>query len=260
MDMAGKRWLRKEIIYVRRYAIFDETNEVLNIPEMAKKLGRSEDSVKSKIYYLRSQDQFPQRIEVDGLWLEAYGRPYSKAESKRVVSMWNRSYSAQEIAESIGRTPSSVKSQVANLKRKGIWLKQRAYEWTDERIDVLKDNIEFDVYGCIDNLDELSSVLGTNPQVIKRKVTKLRKSEEIDIKVKSSSVRSKNGFRVGEALRLHQPFKPQKSDEINSKKVIQVIVEIKTINGKSYTEYRTQQGELLKKEPTPVPASVSQNK
>lgn len=253
--MAGKTWLKKEIDYVRRYVIFDETNKALNIPEMARGLGRSESAVKNRIAGLQEAGQLPKRIVSDGLWLEAHNKRYTKAEKKRIISMWNRYFSVKEIAESIGRSHASVRHQIDLLRSEGVHLERRTCKWTDEKVDLLKDNIKFDIYGCIDNLDELTRILGASTLGVKNKVRRLRETKEIDVKVMGVSVRSRNGFRREDAIRFKRQFTPQKSDEINGKKVIQVIVEIKTINGRSYTEYRTQQGKLLKKEPTPVPAS-----
>ncbi len=54
-----KNWTTKEIQYLKKHALLAETNVVLNIEQLAKKLGRSAKSVDVKIYKLRRDGQFP---------------------------------------------------------------------------------------------------------------------------------------------------------------------------------------------------------
>lgn len=54
-----KLWTTKEVAYVKRTALLAETNEVLNIKEMAKRLNRTVQSVRNKIYNLQRSGEMP---------------------------------------------------------------------------------------------------------------------------------------------------------------------------------------------------------
>lgn len=55
----ARNWTTKEIQYIKRNALMDETNKVVNISQMASHLERSYKSIEKKISILRRTDDLP---------------------------------------------------------------------------------------------------------------------------------------------------------------------------------------------------------
>ncbi|WP_236671794.1 hypothetical protein [Enterococcus sp. BWB1-3] len=97
----AKVWTTKEIQYIKNNALLAETNQVLNIEQMAEKLARSVPSTKSKIYKMQVDGDLPSIDRSKAF--DAKNRPFTKREDKRLISMFKQGAGSEEIGVALGR-------------------------------------------------------------------------------------------------------------------------------------------------------------
>ncbi|HFF1574150.1 TPA: helix-turn-helix domain containing protein, partial [Enterococcus faecalis] len=130
-----KNWTTKEIQYLKKNALLAETNEVLNIAEMAKKLNRTTQSVRNKLYSMQRSGDMP---AVDrSQQRDPHNRRYSPQDDKRIISMYKRGAMYREIGEALGRDERSISGRIHNLIRSGRLKAIKTKRWTDEEIQLL---------------------------------------------------------------------------------------------------------------------------
>lgn len=248
-----KVWATKEIQYLKKYALLAETNEVLNIPELAKKLNRTETAVGAKIKTLRYQRDvsFP---PVDrSLSFDRFNAPYTAAEDKRIIQMYERGFLSSEIAEAVDRSKAAINGRVSKLRKKGKIKNLKARKWSNEEIELIKNNVKFDYTGRVQNYPELERILHRDPMALRYKMNKLRQTKQLDVKVdhSKSGINLKNEMIKADCYQFGTRFKPLPTDSFGDTTVIQVLVKPILMNGETVMEYRTQSGELLlTKKPT----------
>ncbi|MFK4568422.1 hypothetical protein [Enterococcus sp. UD-01] len=113
--MAAKNWTTKEIEYIRKNALFAETNAVLNVDQLAKKLSRPSKSVEMKIYKMRKDGLLPKTDYTKSF--EAAGRRFSPDEDKRIIAMYRQNETYKDIGESLGRSEQSISGRIFTLKK-----------------------------------------------------------------------------------------------------------------------------------------------
>lgn len=262
----AKNWTTKEIQYLKKSALLAETNEVLNIADMARKLNRTAQSVQSKVYYLQRSEELP-RIDRSKSF-DIAGKPWSKEEDKRLIAMKKNGSTHAEIAEHLGRTENSVVSRVHRLKNSGK-VKNIRNRWTDEEIQLILDHLKFDSNGFVCNYDELARLVRKRLQQVYAKISRLRKEGVITEAPKqgTTSVKAKESMtRFNDARFAHIPKKKegsamneliQPSFTVESREVT-LILTTTIINGQRSEQYFSKDGQLIaQKKPTPVAAEVS---
>lgn len=265
----AKNWTTKEIQYLKKSALLAETNEVLNIADMARKLNRTAQSVQSKVYYLQRSEELP-RIDRSKSF-DIAGKPWSKKEDKRLIAMKKNGSTHAEIAEHLGRTENSVVSRVHRLKNSGK-VKNIRNRWTDEEIQLILDHVKFDSNGFVCNYDELARLVRKQLQQVYTKISRLRKEGVITEAPKqgTTSVKAKESMtRFNDARFAHVPKKKEEvpmngptvnqSDVSIESKQVSLILTTVIVSGQRTDQYFTQEGELIatKKEPTSSANEVS---
>lgn len=251
----AKNWTTKEVAYVQKHALLAETNEVLNVTELAKKLNRTFRSIEAKIYKMRKDEMLPALDHTKAF--DARNRLYSQSVDKRIISMYKQGSTYAEIGEAVGRSEQSIACRVMRLKKNGLIEKSKICTWTNEEIQTVIRNIKFDENGYVSNYQELTSLVDKRYTQIQQKVCVLRKQGLITVQADKSktSVKSKeamdkfNKARFAQYKKEDNPVveKTAKTDvkvETQSK-MIQVIMTTIITGEERTTSFFTSEGELL---------------
>jgi len=243
-----------------------ETNVVLNVEQLAKKLGRSAKSVDVKIYKLRRDGQFPPTDFSKSF--DPRGRRFTENDDKRIIAMYKKGATYKEIGISLDRSEQSIGGRIMRLKKIGK-LKQPKKQWSQDQINILLANIRFDENGFCCNHVELARLCNRTFEQVNRKLNDLRKKGVITVMPDRSktSVKSKEAMnRFNDARFAHIP---KKKEESTMKELIQpsftvesrevsLILTTTIINGQRSEQYFSKDGQLIaQKKPTPVAAEVS---
>ncbi len=272
--MAGKAWTTKEVAYVRKNALLAETNEVLNVPQLAKKLDRTVAATTAKIYELRRDGELPP-LEREKAF-DSKGRPWIPEEEKRLVSMHKQGNTVVEIADALGRSKPSCAAKINRLLENGKIKKKKKESWTEKQVELLLESIEFDSNGYVSNYTKLAKVTGKQYAKVVRKVNRLRKEGRIPTNVKpgTTSLKSKESMKKfndarfaqyakKEDVKLEQPMQSRSvtagslSIESKEERVIHTVVIFAGVETHTYFSADGTKIVEIQKEPTPVPASVS---
>lgn len=250
----ARNWTTKEIQYIKRSALMDETNKVVNISQMASHLERSYKSIEKKISILRRTDDLP---KVDNsLQIDSKGRAYTDEETNGIIKMHKQGCPIKSIAERFDRSESAIQCRISKLRMQGRVKGKRQVPWLEADVNWLLENIEFDENGFTSNLDYLAKSLKRQYSSISQKIGKLRKSGDIQVLADKSktSIKSK---------KAHQDFNDKRFAHlgrsegnmvnnienqkiVESSKVVQVILTIvKDSSGKELHQYFSFEGELL---------------
>ena len=263
-----KMWTTKELQYLKKNSLLAETNEVLNAPEMAKKLKRSPAAVNKKISDLRKNGDLPQVDRSKAF--DSKGRPWNREEDKKLMAMKKRGASHKEISEALERPVDSINNRASRLCRKGK-IKPRQTNWTNEEKQKLIDNLSFDENGFVNNYSELSRITRKRYEQVQNKVAGLRRKGLIlSPKQGTTSVKAKESMtRFNDARFAHVPKKKeevlmngpavnQPDVSIESKQVSLILTTV-IVSGQRTDQYFTQEGELIatKKEPTSAATEIS---
>ncbi|MGG5373547.1 hypothetical protein IGI67_005220 [Enterococcus sp. AZ196] len=270
-----KTWTTKELAYLKKHSLLAETNEVLNITEMAKKLNRTTQSVRNKLYSMQRSGDMP---AVDrSMQRDAGGRFYSPEEDKRIISMYKQGATYREISDSLGRTETSVTGRVYNLRKSGRLKTKKLKRWTEKETQLLIARVRFDETGHVNNYEELMRLVSKNYHQLTGKITKLRKAGKISTSVQpgTTSKKSKQAMKkFNDARFAHVPKnKEEKTMSLDSHETvpqdipqaisiesreITLILTTTTINGHKVQQFFTKDGELLAtKKLTPVAPEIS---
>lgn len=270
-----RQWTTKDMQYLKSHALLAETNEVLNISEMAKRLKRSPAAVSKKICDIRRDGDLPQVDRSKAF--DSKGRPWNTDEDKKLIAMKKGGASHKEIAEALDRPVSSINNRSNRLSRKKKINPVRVF-WTEDEIQKLVTNIAFDENGFVSNYSELSRIVGKRYEQVQTKVARLRKDGRISVQPKegATSLKSKEAMnRFNNARFAHVP-KQQEEDKtvtnvenantqdisqsisIESREVT-LILTTTIINDQKVQQFFTKEGELLAtKKPTSVAPEVRQ--
>lgn len=250
-----KSWTTKEIQYVIKNSLLAETNEVLNLQEIAKKLGRTVQSVRNKVYNLQRDGDLP-KVQRE-LAIDSYKRPWTEREDKRLLAMRSQGRPYSDIADELERTEASVSARVARLV-KNKKAQPLLASWTTDQISVLIENIKFDENGFVCNYDELARLTGMKWSQVQGKVQRLRRNGKITVMPVegTTNIKSKEAMqRFNDQRFAHvQRKEPQVVQEemkqaeaipiVNSKHVTVIITTVVT-NGIRTDQYFLPNGELL---------------
>ncbi|WP_438717059.1 helix-turn-helix domain containing protein [Enterococcus sp. AZ109] len=260
-------WTTKELQYLKDNALLAETNEVLNMKEMAKKIGRSTSAVNKKVCDLRKNGELPAINRVNSF--DSRGRPWSVEEDKKLVAMKKRGVSHAEIAQVLERSPSSVSNRANRLVKDGKTTSS-CVKWSKQEVNLLIENIEFDGNGFVSNYAELARLVNKRYEQVQAKVARLRKDKLLTVLPKkgTASVNAKQAMQRFNDARFASYSKEDRSMDKNidntspisveSKQVMLILTTV-TINGKCTNQYFTQDGQLIatKKEPTSGATEIS---
>lgn len=265
-----KSWTTKEIDYVKHNALLAETNEALNIKEMAKKLDRSQASVKSRVYNLQRNGDLP-KVDKSKAF-DSKGRPWNKEEDKKLIAMKKRGATHVEIAAELERSVTSVNSRSHRLKQEKK-IKSNRTKWTDEEVALLSDNITYDENGFVNNYPELVRIIGKRYEQIQIKVGWLRKNKEgfVSPKKGTTSAKSKQAMNNFNDARFSSTKKKEvqtvKPTEQNTKQEagsdfsvqsceVILIATTTTLNDRTIKQFFTKSGELVAQKELTTPASI----
>lgn len=253
----AKNWTTKEITYIKKHALFAETNAVLNVDQLAKKLSRPIKSVEMKIYKMRKDGQLPETDYTKSF--ESTGRKFSPDEDKRIIAMYKQEETYKDIGKSLGRSEQSIAGRIIRLKKDGkIKQKNPKKTWSEKEIQLIIENIQFDENGFVSNYPMLTRlVINKRFTQIQQKVSRLRKEGLISVKADRSktSIKSKeamdkfNEARFAQYKKEDNPVieKTAKTDvkvETQSK-MVQVIMTTIITGEEKTTSFFTSEGELL---------------
>lgn len=266
-----KNWTTKEIQYLKNNALLAETNVVLNVDQMAKKLGRTAKSVDTKIYKLRRDGQFPATDFSKSF--DPRGRRFTTSEDQRIIAMYKQGASYKEIGENLDRAETSIGGRIVWLKKhKKLKPTMHQRNWTQEEIDILLTNIKFDENGFCCNHTELARLCKRTYEQVIGKICRLRRSGVLSQKPDKTktSVKSKQAMNQFNEVRFAQyrkkedkPVEPREkqTSEIISVESREVSLILTTVNlsDRRIDQYYTKDGQLIavKKEPTSLADEVS---
>lgn len=171
--MTAKTWTTKEISYIQKNALFAETNEILNVAELAKKLSRSSKSVETKTYNMRKDGLLP-AIDRTKAFDSSY-RPFTPKEDKRIIAMVKQGATYSEICDATGRTKHSITTKIARLRKDGKLQHYSQTHWSEKQIQLIIENIQFDENGYVSNYAELAQIVDKRYTQVQQKVNRLRK-------------------------------------------------------------------------------------
>lgn len=266
-----KIWTTKEIEYLKKNALLAETNTVLNIEQLAKKLGRSPKSVDVKIYKLRRDGQFPQTDFSKAF--DPKGRKFTDSEDKRIIAMYKKGESYADIGNSLDRSESSIGGRIVRLKKLGK-IKQVQKQWSDREVDILLENIKFDENGFCCNHVELARLCNRTYEQVNRKLNYLRKKGVITVMPDRSktSIKSKQAMdrfndarfahlsKEKEAILMVKTVENLSNVSIESKQINLILTTV-IVNGQRTEQYFLPSGDLLlTKKLTPPASNESVNK
>lgn len=246
--MGSRHWTTKEIQYIKKAALLDSTNSVVNIDKLAKHLKRSNKAVAKRISIMRKDGALP-KIQRENA-IDTTGQPYSKHAIKRIEAMVKNGSTAKEIANSLGRTESSIYSTIARLRKKGIIKTQPKRVWDPEEEEYLLNHIQFDEHGFTENTQELANVLNRPFNSVTYKISQLRRNGSITVKADKSktSVKAKrahdqfNQRRFAEHVKEVQPV-------VNTPNKVEVVQVVHVITegpkGEELHQFWTFDGQLL---------------
>ena len=250
-----KSWTTKEIQYVIKNSLLAETNEVLNLNEMAKKLGRTVQSVRNKVYNLQRDGDLP-KVQRE-LAIDSYKRPWTEREDKRLLAMRSQGRPHSDIAIELERTEASVSARVARLV-KNKKAQPLLASWTTDQTSVLIENIKFDENGFVCNYDELARLTGMKWSQVQGKVQRLRKIGKITVmpvegttNIKSKEAMQRfNDQRFAHVQRkepraVKEDVKAVGSVPVVKSKHVTVIITTMITNGIQIDQYFLPNGELL---------------
>lgn len=248
-----KSWTTKEIQYVIKNSLLAETNEVLNLQEMAKKLGRTVQSVRNKVYNLQRDGDLP-KVQRE-LAIDSYKRPWTEREDKRLLAMRSQGQQYSDIAAELERTEASVSARVARLV-KNKKAQPLLASWTTDQISVLIENIKFDENGFVCNYDELARLTGMKWSQVQGKVQRLRRTGKITVmpvegttNIKSKEAMQRFNDQRFARVQRKEPVKEEMKQaeavpSVISKHVTVIITTVVT-NGIQTDQYFLPNGELL---------------
>lgn len=248
-----KAWTTKEIQYLIKNALLAETNEVLNLQEIAKKLNRTVQSVRNKVYNLQRDGDLP-KVQRE-LAIDSYKRPWTEREDKRLLAMRNQGQTYLEIANELERTVTSVSNRAARLIKNNK-AKPLIASWTADQISVLIDNVKFDENGFVHNYEELARLTGMKYSQVQGKVQRLRKTGKITVmpiegttNVKSKEAMQRFNDQRFARVQRKEPVKEEMKQaeavpSVISKHVTVIITTVVT-NGIQTDQYFLPNGELL---------------
>lgn len=171
-------WTDKEVAKLRRRILLAETNEVINIPELAKALNKKESAIKDKIHWLRERGELARADR--SLQFDDYRRPYTEREEQMLIHMYKQELSLNYMAEKLNRTIPGIQGKLSNLRRQGK-LANRIKIWTNEEVKFLIRSLRFDSYGYTTNVKDISEILNLSYEQVSWKVKGLRKEGVIRI-------------------------------------------------------------------------------
>lgn len=272
-----RNWTTKELAYIRKKSLLAETNQVLNTKELASKLKRSIKSVEMKIYAMQRDGQLP-KVDLSKSF-DPSNRRFSPEDDKRIIAMYKQGEPYQTIGKSIERSESSVANRIARLKRQGKIKDIQKKLWTADEEQRLIDHVKFDEQGYVANYDELIGLVGRRYDQLVTKVAKLRKLGKIKTMadLTTTSVKSKQQMQKFNDARFAQYAKKEEglmqteqpvqsrsvtagslSIESKEERVIHTVVIFAGVETHTYFSADGTKIAEIQKEPTPVPASVSQ--
>lgn len=254
--MTAKTWTTKEISYIQKNALFAETNEILNVAELAKKLSRSSKSVETKTYNMLKDGLLPEIDRTKAF--DSTNRPFTPKEDKRLIAMVKQGSSYVEIGEVLGRNERSISGRLSRLRKKGKLKYYSKSHWSEKQIQLVIENVKFDENGFVSNYAELAQLVNKQFSQIQQKVSRLRKEGVITVQADrtKTSVKSKvamnkfNEARFAQYQKEEKPVLEEKAAQTDVKietqsKMVQVIMTT-TIAGKERTtSFFTSEGELL---------------
>jgi len=92
IKLTDKRWTKERFLkYIKKNALFAETNQILNIEELSKKMGLSERYVEKRICDWRQVGELP-KVDMTRQF-DSFRKYYSKTDDERIIYLRQRGVS-----------------------------------------------------------------------------------------------------------------------------------------------------------------------
>lgn len=224
MDMICRTWTAEETRILLENIEFNDQGFISNISILDQLLkNRNSAGIRTKVRNLRKKGILPDLGYDDPLYPRR--KSFSKYEDKIIIGALRNGTTPTEIGAALDRSMDSIQGRIKLLRSRGEVVPGLVRRFNETEVELLIQNVKFDEYGFVSNTDSLASLLKRSKQVIRGKISQLRKMGLIetlpDYSRSRISCNTRKAFRKGNELCF---------------------------------VFNT------KKEPTPVPASVSQNK
>lgn len=194
--MANERWTKKRFLkYIKKNALFAETNQILNIDELSEEMALSERYLERRICESRKKGELP-KIDMTRQF-DSFRKYYSKTDDERIIYLRQQGTSYKEIADLLGRSAKSIGTRIEALRKSGQ-LKCPGH-WEEWEIDAVRKNVTFDEHGFVNNYQELLHLLQgrRSKKALEVKISLLRSKNRIETKPKpgTTNIRSIKNFR-----------------------------------------------------------------
>ncbi|WP_313151341.1 hypothetical protein [Enterococcus sp.] len=198
MDMGGKKWTKHEDTTLLKNVAFDHRGFACNVEHLVELLqSRSKRAIYHRINNLRKCGKLADLCLDDPI--DPYFKPFTKDEDRIIIGALKMGTTPTEIGEALDRSMHSIQGRIKLLRSRGEDIPRLTKKFADDEIQLLIENVQFDKYGYVSNTDELTSLLKRSKPVIRQKLMQLRKIgliETLPDKTKSGiSCNTRNAFK-----------------------------------------------------------------
>lgn len=176
--MSHVKWTEEEDKTIIEMVQVDDRGFVINALEVSEKIGRSKKGTQTRIKELRAQGKLARPYYDDILF--PVRKSYSKQEDKFIKNAYLSGATYQEIADALGRSFRAIQLRISRLRKKEEFSYHRE-PWSKSEKEELLENVRFDRFGYVANVDELARIIGRPKREVGRKISVMRKSGDIGV-------------------------------------------------------------------------------
>lgn len=219
--MGGRQWTSHEDMTLLKHVKFDHRGFACNVEHLVELLqSRSKRAIYHRINTLRKCGKLADLCLDDPI--DPYFKPFTKDEDRIIIGALKMGTTPTEIGEALDRSMNSIQGRIKLLRSRGEDIPRLIRKFTDHEVEILIKNVKFDEYGFVSNTGELTALLKRSTATVRGKIMQLRKMGLIET----------------------LPDKSKSGISCNARKSFRKSNEVCFV--------------FNKKQPTPVPASVSQ--
>lgn len=172
-------WLPEKEKMLIENVRFDQRGFVCNVPELQKLLKEPKKAIDHKVRQLRNAGVLEKIYWEDPI--EPIRKEYSNREDSKIIFGTKIGRTAKEMAKDLGRTEKSVHDRQLVLRKTGRLDSYNKVNYSEFEDQLLIENLEFDEFGYVLNLIELSGMLHRSKKSICNRIYFLRKRKRITI-------------------------------------------------------------------------------
>jgi hypothetical protein len=174
-----KKWTKEETQLLLENITFDERGYMNNGKELQKILGMNRKRVNARIRYLRRSGVLPDIYYENPI--DPILDTFTDIEDRILINMVKQGSYDTEIADALGKKYSSVVHRASRLRKEGRLKHRKRHVYTDEEINFILSEIQFDIYGYVSNTRFMASSLNLTYKQTQHLIWKLRKQGLIDV-------------------------------------------------------------------------------